>query len=92
MTRLRTGAAGGLLTAHDAALNSPANAAKPSPEPFWGETLKIIGVSVGLLLAVQLGSFIVDALHAYMPWLLMLCYAVPILAVAAIFGLIGRLF
>ncbi len=89
MAPLRTGTAGG-FAAHDAALSSRANVDKASP--VSGGTTKIVVVALGLLLSVQFGSMIADAIQAYTPWLLMLCYAGPLLTVAAACSLIGRLF
>ena len=71
---------------------------KPCPKPAGAnqrlalsQTVKILAVSIGLLLAVKFGAAIADALGTDTPWLTLACLTAPIVIVSAIYWLIGRL-
>jgi hypothetical protein len=76
-------------------LNHPTSAPRParaSIGPIPREIANIVVVTVGLLMALEIGSSIADAVNATTPWLCMACYAGPLAAVSALFWLIGRRF
>jgi hypothetical protein len=72
-------------------LDRTETSAKSAPQPFLGDTARIVIVSLGLILALQVGGVIADAIRADTPWLTMLCYTGPVAAASVAFWLIGRL-
>jgi hypothetical protein len=88
-----------MLSATDVVSASPAvppGAATGSRRAAFGpiprEIVNILVVSLGLLLALQAGSMIADSIQAVTPWLDMVCFVVPVAAMAGFMWLIGRLF
>jgi hypothetical protein len=66
-------------------------APRPAKTPLVvGPTLRIVIVSLGLLLALQLGAMLADYSHAERPWQVLACLTGPIGLAAAAFWVIGR--
>ena len=65
---------------------------RPAFGPVPREFVNILVVSLGLLLALQAGSMVADSIQAVTPWLDMVCFVVPVAAMAGFMWLIGRLF
>jgi|GEM_PF-2597933 hypothetical protein len=90
MTLFSAGAAH-VMAGPAAPSKSDRGAVKPSPRPYLLQTVKIVIVALGLLLAVEVGGVIADGVNAYTPGLILACFLGPVFVASAVFWLIGQL-